>query len=335
MLEVDVMPAAAAASVSWSARLAPYRKPDFLRSVWQLSSTLVLFVVGWSLMYASLQLPYWVTLLLAVPTGFMVIRLFIIQHDCGHGSFFKSARAADRVGRLLGVLTMTPYSYWKRTHAMHHASSGNLDHRGFGDINTLTVREYLALTRWERLKYRLYRHPLILFVIGPSFHFMLVHRLPGIVPREWRRERRSILWTDVGLVAFVVGMGLLVGFRAFLLVHLPLMALTASLGVWMFYVQHQFEPTYWEHDGGWSYDAAALEGSSHYELPRVLQWLTGNIGLHHVHHLNARIPNYRLQRALDEVPELQKANRITLWQSVRCASLALWDEQTRTLVPFP
>jgi len=332
---LDVMPAAEAPPVSWSARLAPFRHPDLARSIWQLSSTTVLFVAGWLLMYASLRLSYWVTLLLAVPTGFMVIRLFIIQHDCGHGSFFKSTRAADAVGRVLGVLTMTPYSYWKRTHAMHHATSGNLDHRGFGDINTLTVREYLAKTPVQRLKYRLYRHPLILFVIGPSFHFMLVHRVPGIVPREWRRERRSILGTNVSLAAVVIGMGLLVGFKAFLLVHLPLMAMTASLGVWLFYVQHQFEPTYWEHDEGWSYDAAALEGSSHYELPRVLRWLTGNIGLHHVHHLNSRIPNYRLQRVLDDVPELQTATRITLWQSLRCASLALWDERTRTLVPFP
>jgi omega-6 fatty acid desaturase (delta-12 desaturase) len=164
---------------------------------------------------------------------------------------------------------------------------------------------------------------------------MLVHRLPFIVPRGWRRERRSIMRTNVGLVAFVAAMMLLVGWKAFLLVHLPLIALTASIGVWLFYVQHQFEPTYWEHDESWSYDAAALEGSSHYELPRVLQWLTGNIGLHHVHHLNARIPNYRLQRVLEEVPELQKVTRITLWQSIRCASLALWDERTRTLVPFP
>src|SRR3954468_17262037 len=332
---LDVMPAAEAPPVSWSARLAPFRHPDLARSIWQLSSTMVLFVAGWLLMYASLRLSYWVTLLLAVPTGFMVIRLFIIQHDCGHGSFFKSTRAADAVGRVLGVLTMTPYSYWKRTHAMHHATSGNLDHRGFGDINTLTVREYLAKTPVQRLKYRLYRHPLILFVIGPSFHFMLVHRVPGIVPREWRRERRSILGTNVSLAAVVIGMGLLVGFKAFLLVHLPLMAMTASLGVWLFYVQHQFEPTYWEHDEGWSYDSAALEGSSHYELPRVLRWLTGNIGLHHVHHLNSRIPNYRLQRVLDDVPEVQNVTRITLWQSLRCASLALWDERTRTLVRFP
>jgi acyl-lipid omega-6 desaturase (Delta-12 desaturase) len=335
MLDVSTNSAATAAPISWNARLAPFRHPDLLRSVWQLSSTFVLFAAGWWLMYASLQLPYWVTLLLTIPTGFMLIRLFIIQHDCGHGSFFKSAKAANIVGRCIGVLTMTPYSYWRRTHAMHHASSGNLDHRGFGDINTLTVREYLTRTPWERLKYRVYRHPMILFGIGPSLHFMLVHRLPTIVPREWRRERRSILLTDAALAALVIGMGLLVGFKAFLLVHVPLIALTSSLGVWMFYVQHQFEPTYWEHDEGWSYDSAALEGSSHYELPRLLQWLTGNIGLHHVHHLNARIPNYRLQRALEEVPELQNANRITLWQSLRCASLALWDEQTRALVPFP
>jgi len=343
MLEVVDMPVAAAPSpsdatrpaLSWSARLAPFRHPDLARSVWQLLNTAILFVAGWTLMYASLRVSYWITLLLAVPTAFMLIRLFIIQHDCGHGSFFKSSRAADRIGGLLGILTLTPYTYWKRTHAMHHASSGNLDYRGFGDIDTLTVREYLAKTRSQRLKYRLYRHPLVLFVIGPSFHFMLMHRLPGIAPREWRRERNSILLTDAGLAAFIVGMGLIIGFKAFFLVHLPLMALSSSLGVWMFYVQHQFEPTYWEHDEDWSYDAAALEGSSHYALPRLLQWLTGNIGLHHVHHLNARIPNYRLQRVLDDVPELQNVTRITLWQSLRCASLALWDERTRTLVPFP
>lgn len=315
-------------------RLAPYRGADLARSVWQLASTATLFVALWTLTYLSLGRAYWITLLLAVPTAFMMVRLFIIQHDCGHGSFFRSMRAADVVGATLGVLTMTPYRYWKRAHAVHHATSGNLEHRGFGDVDTLTVGEYLARSRWGRFKYRVYRHPLVLFGIGPAVQFLVLHRLPIVAPREWRRERRSILLTDLAFAATVIGMGLLLGFRAFLLVHVPIALMASTIGVWLFYVQHQFEPTYWEHDAWWTFDAAALEGSSYYELPRVLHWLTGNIGLHHIHHLNAGIPNYRLHRVLEECPELGVAKRITLWQSLRCVSLALWDEDSRTLVPF-
>ena len=319
---------------SWSARLAPYRGADPARSVWQLGSTSALFVLLWALTYRSLAGPYWITLLLSVPTAFMMVRLFIIQHDCGHGSFFRSARTADVVGGILGVLTMTPYRYWKRAHAIHHATSGNLEHRGFGDVDTLTVAEYLARDRWGRLKYRVYRHPLVLFGIGPVVQFFILHRLPGVAPREWRLERRSIVLTDVAIAATIVALGLLLGFKAFLLVHLPIAFLASAIGVWLFYVQHQFEPTYWEHDAWWNFEAAALEGSSYYELPRVLHWLTGNIGLHHVHHLNAGIPNYRLRRVLAECPELLVAKRITLWESLRCVSLSLWDEESRRLVPF-
>jgi omega-6 fatty acid desaturase (delta-12 desaturase) len=305
-----------------------------MRSVWQLANTASLFAVTWVLMYLSLDLPYVVTLLLAVPAAFLLVRLFIIQHDCGHGSFFRSARAADVVGSILGVLTMTPYHYWKRTHALHHATSGNLEKRGFGDVKTLTVSEYLSHDRWGRFKYRVYRHPLVLFGIGAVLHFFVIHRLPSIAPREWRRERRSIVLTNLALAGFIVVMSVLVGFKVFLLVHLPVALMSCSIGVWLFYVQHQFEPTYWEHDARWSFDAAALEGSSYYVLPRVLRWLTGNIGLHHIHHLNAGIPNYRLQRVLEECPELGQVRRITLWQSIRCVSLTLWDERSRTLVPF-
>lgn len=317
-----------------NALLAPYRRPDLARSVWQLASNAVLMVGTWVLMYLSLRVSYWITLALSVPAAFFLIRLFIIQHDCGHGAFFKSSRAADIVGTILGVLTLTPYHYWKKTHAIHHATSGNLEHRGFGDISTLTVDEYLALSRWGRFKYRLYRHPLVLFGIGPALHFIVVHRIPTIVPRSWRRERRSILITDAGLASLVVLLGLVVGFKAFVLVHLPFTLLSCSLGVWLFYVQHQFDPTYWEHDARWSYESAALEGSSYYHLPRLLQWLTGNIGLHHIHHLNARIPNYKLQAAMDAHPELRPAARLTLWGSLRCISLALWDEKERRLVGF-
>jgi acyl-lipid omega-6 desaturase (Delta-12 desaturase) len=319
----------------WDARLAPFRRPSTVRSVWQLVSTALLLAGAWTLMYFSLGVGYWLTLLLAVPAAFFLVRLFIVQHDCGHGSFFRSPRVADIVGSALGVLTLTPYHYWKKAHAMHHATSGNLEHRGFGDIDTLTVDEYRALSRWGRFKYRMYRHPVILFGVGAVVHFFVRHRLPTIVPRTWTRARWSIFWTDVGLAAFVVGMGLLVGFRQFLLVHVPLMTLSCSMGVWLFYVQHQFEPTYWEHDEQWAYNDAALVGSSYYRLPRLLQWATGNIGLHHVHHLSARIPNYRLQEALESIPELRRVTTLTLRESLRCVRLALWDERERKLVRFP
>jgi omega-6 fatty acid desaturase (delta-12 desaturase) len=324
-----------AAAAAWVARLAPFREPDVKRSAWQLASAAALFAGAWALMYASLRVSYWLTLALAVPAAFLLVRLFIIQHDCGHGAFFRSSRVADVVGSILGVLTLTPYHYWKKTHAIHHATSGNLEHRGFGDIDTLTVAEYLARSRWERFKYRVYRHPAVLFGVGAVIHFFVRHRLPTIVPRTWTRERRSILWTDVGLASFVVVMGTLVGFRQFFLVQLPVALLSCSIGVWLFYIQHQFEPTYWEHDARWAYHAAALEGSSYYRLPRVLQWATGNIGLHHIHHLNARIPNYRLQQVLDAFPELRRVATLTLRESLRCIRLVLWDERARRLVPFP
>jgi omega-6 fatty acid desaturase (delta-12 desaturase) len=322
-------------NASWSARLASYKGADFSRSVRQLALSALLFAGSWTLMYLSLSVSYWLTLLLAVPTAFFLIRLFIIQHDCGHGSFFASSRAADIVGSILGVFTLTPYHYWRKTHALHHATSGNLEHRGFGDIDTLTVDEYMALSRWGRFKYRLYRHPVVLFGVGAIIHFFIRHRLPTIVPRDWTRERRSILWTDVGLAAVIVIIGSLLGFRQLLMVHLPVALVTTIVGVWLFYVQHQFEPTYWEHDDRWQYDEAALQGSSYYRLPKLLQWATGNIGLHHIHHLHPRIPNYRLQRVLDEHEELRDVPTLTLLESFRCVRLTLWDERARRLVPFP
>jgi omega-6 fatty acid desaturase (delta-12 desaturase) len=238
------------------------------------------------------------------------------------------------VGSLLGVITLTPYHYWKKTHALHHATSGNLEHRGFGDIDTLTVDEYRAASRWQRFKYRVYRHPIVLFGVGAVIHFFVRHRIPTIVPREWKRERRSILYTNVGLAVLIVAAGSLLGFRQVLLVHLPVAIITVLVGVWLFYVQHQFEPTYWEHDDRWKYDAAALQGSSYYRLPKILQWATGNIGLHHIHHLHPRIPNYRLQRVLDEHAELREVPTLGLWDSFRCVRLTLWDERERKLVPF-
>jgi acyl-lipid omega-6 desaturase (Delta-12 desaturase) len=322
------------AAQAWNAMLAKYREPDTGRSVWQLASAATMYAGTWILMYFSLSVSYWLTLALAVPAAFFLTRLFIIQHDCGHGAFFRSTRAADITGSIIGVLTLTPYHYWKKTHAIHHATSGNLEHRGFGDIQTLTVDEYLALSWFRRVRYRVYRNPLVLFGVGALAHFIIVHRIPTIIPREWRRERRSILWTDLGLAALIVGAGLVFGFRALLLVHVPLLMLSCAMGVWLFYVQHQFEPTYWEHDERWTYDSAALKGSSYYRLPKVLHWLTGNIGFHHIHHLNARIPNYRLPEVFARHPELQQVTQLTLWQSLHSIRLTLWDERERKLVPF-
>ena len=319
---------------SWTARLAPYKGPNRLRSVVQLTTAALFFAGAWALMYASLSVTYWLTLLLAIPTAFFLMRLFVIQHDCGHASFFRSAWLSDTVGSIIGVLTLTPYHYWKKTHALHHATSGNLEHRGFGDIDTLTVEEYLARPRWERFKYRVYRHPAVLFGVGAVLHFVVRHRLPTIVPKTWRRERRSIFWTDVGLAVLILVMGSLVGYREFALVQLPVMVLSCTMGVWLFYVQHQFDPTYWEREDRWSYDAAALHGSSYYRLPKILQWATGNIGIHHVHHLHPRIPNYRLELVLRDHPELAAVPPLTFWGSLKCVRLTLWDEKARRLVPF-
>ena len=318
----------------WNAKLAPYMQPSVPHSIWQLGSTVLLFVGAWTLMYLSLSVSYWLTLALAPLTAFLMIRLFIIQHDLGHGSFLKSPRIANAIGSVLGVFTLVPYHYWRRTHAMHHASSGNLEHRGFGDIDTMTVAEYLKLSRWGRFKYRLYRNPLVLFGVGAVLHFFVKHRIPTIVPKTWHRERRSILWTDLGMALVIFTAGMLIGFRELVLVHLPVALISCSIGVWLFYVQHQFEPTYWEHDDKWQYVDSALQGSSYFVLPKPLQWLTGNIGIHHVHHMNARIPNYRLPKVLETFPELNRVTHITAWQSLKCISLALWDERERKLVPF-
>ena len=314
--------------------LARYRTPELRRSLWQLVDTAVPFAILWASMLFFVERAYWLTLLLAVPAAGFLIRLFIIQHDCGHGAFLRSARASNALGFLLGILSLTPYDYWRKVHAIHHATSGNLERRGFGDIDTLTVREYAARGRWERLKYRLYRNPLVLFGVGPAFQFIIKHRLPTLVPPSWKRERRSIHRTNLALAAIVAVMVLVFGLKAFLMVQLPITLLASSLGVWLFYIQHQFRDTYWEHEADWDYVAAGLRGSSYCDLPRVLQWLTGNIGIHHVHHLDSRIPNYRLQQCLDEIPALRQVTRLTLGYGLKCIFLKLWDEERAKLVSY-
>ena len=316
------------------APLTDYRGADPSRSIWQLVSTLVGFFVSWTLAWASLEWSYLVTLLLAVPAAGFLVRLFILAHDCGHGSFFKSRWANNVCGSLLGVLTLTPYHRWRKHHAIHHATSGDLDRRGSGDIHMLTVREYEQLSPWKQFLYRIYRHPLILFGVGPTFYFIVLQRLI-YEPRTWKQERRSVHLTNLAILVTTAALGYLIGIGPFLAVHMPVVALASSVGVWLFYVQHHYESTYWERRENWRYDDAGLEGSSFYELPKMLQWFTANIGLHHIHHLDSQIPNYRLQACYDENPQLQQVKRLTIRESMACASLRLWDEDAQCMVGIP
>jgi omega-6 fatty acid desaturase (delta-12 desaturase) len=319
---------------AWTALVAKYQAPSVWRSIGQVTNTFVPFFLLWILMYLSLSYSYLLTLALAIPTAGLLARIFIIQHDCGHGSFFKSRKANDYLGSFCGVLTFTPYYYWRKSHAIHHATAGNLAERGIGDIYTMTVREYLQLSRWGRLKYRLYRHPLFLFVIVPTILFVILYRFPHPDSKSWKRERASVWWTNVALAVVITLLCLIIGVKAFLMIHVPVMLLAATLGTWMFFVQHQFEDTYWAAEEDWDYTLAALRGSSYYKLPKILQWFTGNIGFHHIHHLSPRIPNYLLEKCHEENPLFQQVVVLTLWSSFQTIFLSLWDEEQRRLVGF-
>lgn len=314
--------------------LAPYREPSDARSVLELVITAIPFVVLWVLILAALDAGYWIGLLLAVPAAGFLVRLFMIQHDCGHGSFFSHRLTNDWVGRAIGVVTLTPYDFWRRAHALHHASSGNLDRRGIGDIDTLTIDEYRARSPWGQLLYRMYRHPIVMFGLGPAYLFILRHRLPlGLMHSGWI-PWASVMATNAGIAILVTAIIWQVGVGPFLFVQLPITLLAASMGVWLFYVQHQFEDTFWAHDKEWNFHDAALHGSSYYDLPGTLRWFTANIGVHHVHHLSSRIPYYRLPEVLRDRPELADIGRMTLFESLKAVRLVLWDEERKRLVSF-
>jgi acyl-lipid omega-6 desaturase (Delta-12 desaturase) len=318
----------------WARVLSRYNESSLARSLLELIITIGAFVLLWVLMWLTLDLGYWVSLLIAMPTAGFLVRLFLIQHDCGHGSFFGNRRANDWAGRVLGVLTLAPYDFWRRTHAIHHAGSGNLERRGIGEIVTLTVREYQALSWRQRLRYRLYRNPAVLFGLAPAYLFVVRYRFPAGLWRGSWSSWLAVMATNGAIALVIVAAMAAVGVGPFLLVQLPLTLLAATIGVWLFYVQHQFEDTYWAEAPPWTLHEAALHGSSHYDLPRVLRWFTANIGVHHVHHLCSRIPYYRLPEVLRDHPELGGIGRITLGQSLRCARLVLWDEEQRRLISF-
>ena len=318
-----------------SARFKAYGA-DAGRSILQLVTTAILFIVILGMMAFVLDRHYWLTLLLAVPAAGLLVRLFIIQHDCGHGSFFRSRAANDFLGRTLSLVTLTPYGSWRQGHAAHHASTGNLDRRGRGDVETWTVAEYRSATWFRKLLYRLFRNPFVMVGLGAPINFILLQRLPLGRAFHDTSSRRSILSLDVALILGFGSAFAALGAQQVLGTYLPVIVIASWIGNWLFYVQHQFETTHWERDRDWNFHAAALSGSSYFKLSPLLQWFSGNIGLHHVHHLCSRVPNYRLQACLEAAPELDGvAEVITLRESLGCWRLTLWDEDHRSLVGFP
>lgn len=318
----------------WRAAVADFQKSHAGKSTWQLLNSIVPFIFLWVLMYQSLEWGYWITLLLAIPAAGFSVRLFIIQHDCGHGSFFGSRKINDRVGILCSLFTFTPYQYWKLNHNIHHANAGNLDQRGIGDIYTMTVQEYLGLSKWGRFKYRVYRNPLVLFMIIPTLLFLVLYRFPTVRAKVLKPSYPSIYYTDAMLGVIFLALGWWLGFVNLLMIQLPVIMIAATAGVWLFYVQHQFEETYWAESDNWDFASAAIEGSSYYKLPKILQWFTGNIGFHHIHHLSPKIPNYNLEKCHKKNPLFHSAPTLTLWSSLKSIRLALWDEGQRKLVSF-
>jgi omega-6 fatty acid desaturase (delta-12 desaturase) len=317
---------------NWRQIIEKYQAPAVRRGVWQILNTLVPYLALWGVIRLLLPISFWLTIPVAVLAGGFLVRLFIIFHDCGHGSFFPGRKANEIVGFIAGVLTFSPYRQWTREHAIHHATSGDLDRRGTGDIWTLTVQEYLESSRWRRFAYRLARNPFVLFGIGPLYVFLIKHRFAGA--KAGPRERKSVHWTNAGMVLVGLCLSCVVGLKAYLILQVIIIAVAGGAGMWLFYVQHQFEEVHWERGEDWDYAAAALEGSSFYKLPKILQWFSGNIGFHHIHHLGPSIPNYNLERCHRAEPMFQKVKAITLFSSLKSLTYRLWDEQRQKLVGY-
>ena len=319
---------------AWYQSTTAYAQPNLNKSLWQLVNTTVPYGLLWALMIFTVQrdYPYWMTLLLALAAGGLLIRIFILFHDCCHGSFFASHRANTILGYITGVLTFTPFEDWRLAHNRHHATAGDLDRRGVGDIWTLTTDEYLKKSLWQRLAYRVYRNPFILFGPGATLLFLFIQRF--WTKGSGERERRGVLRTNLGLLAVVVIATATIGLRTYLLIQLPIIVIGGGLGVWLFYVQHQFDKAYWVRHQAWDPLKVALEGSSYFKLPKFFQWLTGNIGLHHIHHVRPNIPNYNLQRCQNEVPAFHVVKAMTFVTSLRSLRLSLFDEKLSRPVGF-
>ena len=321
-------------SIIWKTLVSKYHKSNLWKSIWQLSNSLILFVMTWYLMYLGLRISYWVTFALAAPAAGFTIRLFIIQHDCGHGSFFASKKYNDLTGMFLSIFTLTPYHYWKKSHAIHHANTGKIERRGVGEIYTMTTDEYEHASLWGKLKYRVYRNPVVLFIFAPSFLFVILYRFPNYRVKALKPVRLSAYLTSLAIVIFASGIIYFIGFKSFLMVQIPVTFITSSAGMWLFYVQHQFEDAYWKNEGNWDYANAAMQGSSYYKLPKILQWFTGNIGFHHIHHLSPKIPNYMLEKCHNENSLFQNGVVLTLRSSLNSVLLNLWDEKEKKLISF-
>jgi omega-6 fatty acid desaturase (delta-12 desaturase) len=316
----------------WMEIVRRYNFPDRTRSIWQIVNSLVPYVLLWYLMYLSLSVSYWITLGLSVLAAGFLVRIFIIFHDCGHGSFFKSSSASRIIGTILGSLVFTPYEFWTNDHARHHQTVGNLDKRGHGDVWTATREEYTSMSRRKQILYRIYRHPVVLFLIGPFFFFVVFYRIPR--KKMTTAERRGIHISNLVIATWVTGAILLIGWKAYLMIQLPVIYLATSAGVWLFYVQHQFEDTIWTRQTEWDYKKMALEGSSYMKFPKLLQWFSGNIGFHHIHHLSPKIPNYKLEQCYRENDLLRQIRPVTFWPSLKTMRLRLWDEAAGKLISF-
>ncbi len=325
---------ARAGKQAWVSGLSRFERPDSWKAAFQLVNTLVPYLSLIVLMYFTVgwHLPYWVTLLIAVPAGAFLLRTFIFFHDCCHGSYVASPTALKIIGNFLGVIVLTPYADWRHSHGVHHSTSGNLDRRGIGDVWTMTVDEYAASGLFKRALYRFYRNPAVMFALGPFLSFAIMNRIPS---RNATGKRiRSVLFTNLAVAAIIVTIGLTVGFKAYLMVQLPVLLFGGAAGVWLFFVQHQFDPSYWARTADWQSMDAAMLGSSYYKLPAVLQWISASIGLHHVHHLRPRIPNYNLQSCVNATPELQLPHPLTFLSSLRSVRFKVWDEKQKMLLSF-
>jgi omega-6 fatty acid desaturase (delta-12 desaturase) len=323
------------ATSKWKRIVAEYQKPSVARASWQVANSIGPYFALWGLwMYMSLglSLSYWWAIPPALLAGMFMVRVFIIFHDCGHGSFYKSKKANNYLGFISGLLIFTPYFHWRWEHSVHHATSGDLDRRGIGDIWTLTVREYLDSSRWKKFSYRLVRSPFVLFLLAPISLFLVLERFPS--KRAGPREKRSVWLMNFALLAAAAGLISILGFLPWLVFQLAALVMASSCGVWMFYVQHQFEETYWSDSEDWDYTTAAIQGSSFYQLPRVLQWFSGNIGFHHIHHLSPKIPNYNLEKCHWSDPMFQEVKAMTLWGSLKSINSRLWDEDSKKMIGF-